>query len=209
MIIYYNDMDSRFLIYLDGKSKHFMKEQSRSTLLHTRDILSDLSHIEVRDIRISSYFIEIDLSIYDYNQNQLPNVILSRLDSIGSLLYYEDLSESETIITKDGKIEHAIFLFNIERFWKSHEVLEGIWKMSSGLEKQILNGLILIDAAFVHYQKNEIDVFISILKRSLKKLEDCQGMYYCLNLDEIKLVLLDQLSKNNYNTFKILTSRIQ
>lgn len=197
-------MDSRFLIYLDGKSKHFSKEQSRSTLLHIRDILSYLSHVEVRDVRISSYFIEIDLSIYNHDQIPLLKVILANLKSVSSLLFYEDLSESETSITKECKIDHAIFLFNMERFWKSHEVLEGIWKMSSGLEKQILNGLILIDAAFVHYQKNEIDVFISILKRSLKKLEDCQGVYYCVNLDEIKFVLLDQLYKNNYNTFKIM-----
>lgn len=199
-------MNLRFLIYLDGKSKHFTREQSRSTLLYTRNILSDLSHIEVRDIRISSYFIEIDLSVYDYNQNQLPKTVLSKLDSIGLLLYYEKLSESEMTVTKEDKIEHAIFLFNMERFWKSHEVLEGIWKMSSGLEKQILNGLILIAAAFVHYQKNEIDIFISILKRSLKKLEDCYGTYYCLNLDEIKLVVVNQLYKNNYNTFKIFTN---
>ena len=199
-------MNLRFLIYLDGKSKHFTREQSRSTLLYTRNILSDLSHIEVRDIRISSYFIEIDLSIYDYNQNQLPKTVLSKLDAISSLLYYEKLSESEITVTKEDKIEHAIFLFNMERFWKSHEVLEGIWKMSSGLEKQILNGLILIAAAFVHYQKNEIDIFISILKRSLKKLDDCYGIYYCLNLDEIKLVVVNQLYKNNYNTFKIFTN---
>ncbi len=204
-MIYYNIMDSRFLIYLDSKSKHFSKEQSRSILLHIRDILSYLSHVEVRDVRISSYFIEIDLSIYNHDQIPLLKVILDNLRSIGSLLFYEDLSESETSITKEGKIDHAIFLFNMERFWKSHEVLEGIWKMSSGLEKQILNGLILIDAAFVHYQKNEIDVFISILKRSLKKLEDCQGIYYCVNLDEIKFVLLDQIYKKNYNTFKIMT----
>ena len=198
-------MSSRFLIYLVSNSKHFFKEQSRSTLLHVRDTLSYLSDVEVRDVRISSYFIEIDVSIYNYDQFSLLSVILAKLKSIGSLLFYDDLSEPETSITKEGKIDHAIFLFNIERFWKSHEVLEGIWKESSGLEKQILNGLILIDAAFVHYQKNEIDVFISILRRALKKLEDCQGMYYHMNLDEIKLVLLDILYKNNYSTFKIRT----
>ena len=78
-------------------------------------------------------------------------------------------------LTKDNIIDHAIFLFNIERFWKSHEVLEGIWKESTGVEKRILNGIILIDAAFVHYQKNEIDIFVSILKRSLEKLHESCG----------------------------------
>lgn len=208
-MIYYSVMSSRFLIYLDGKSKHFSKEQSRSILLHIRDILSYISDVEVRDVRISSYFIEIDVSIYNFDQISLLKVILANLKSIDSLLFYDDFSESETSITKEGKIDHAIFLFNMELFWKSHEVLEGIWKESSGLEKQILNGLILLDAAFVHYQKNELDVFISILKRSLRKLEGCQGMYYHVNLDEIKFVLLDQLYKNNYSTFKIRTYYIK
>ena len=39
------------------------------------------------------------------------------------------------------------------------KVLEEIWKESTGAEKRILNGIILIDAAFVHYQKNEIAYF--------------------------------------------------
>ena len=64
--------------------------------------------------------------------------------------------------------------------------MEEIWKESTGIEKRILNGIILIDAAFVHYQKNEIDIFVSILKRSLEKLQESVGMFYSLNLDEIK-----------------------
>ena len=67
-------------------------------------------------------------------------------------------------------IDHAIFLFNIERFWKSHEVLEGIWKESLGIEKRILNGIILIDAAFVHYQKNEIRYFYFHIKAFIRKI---------------------------------------
>jgi hypothetical protein len=62
----------------------------------------------------------------------------------------------------------------------------------------------LIDAAFVHYQKNEFDVFISILKRSIEKLRGNLGMFYNLNLNEIKENLNNIIEKKNHPyTFKI------
>ena len=88
---------------------------------------------------------------------------------------------------------------NPMKFWKK------FGKSPSGVEKRILNGIILIDAAFVHYQKNEIDIFISILKRSLEKLQESVGMFYSLNLDEIKSNLNKIIKENYYHTFKILT----
>ena len=51
-----------------------------------------------------------------------------------------------------------------------HEVLEGLWKISTGGEKDLLNGIILVAAAMVHFQKNEIGIGISILKRAMVKL---------------------------------------
>ena len=160
--------------------------------------------MEVREVRISSYFIEIDLCASNFEQELLQNVISSRLSSVGSMLYCDDLSVSEHCLTKENVIGHAIFLFNIERFWKSHEVLEELWKESSGTEKRILNGIILINAAFVHYQKNELDIFVSILKRSLEKLSESLGKFYSIDLNQIKeeinKIIID---KNYYHNFKI------
>jgi predicted metal-dependent hydrolase len=115
----------------------------------------------------------------------------------------DDLSTINFGLNKEDVINHAIFLFNMERFWRSHEVLEGIWKESIGSEKRILNGIILINAAFVHYQKNEFDVFISILKRSAEKLREGLGIFYNLDLDEIKENLDNVIKKNHPGVFKI------
>jgi predicted metal-dependent hydrolase len=68
----------------------------------------------------------------------------------------------------------------------SHEVLEGVWKRSSGLEKDLLNGLILIAAALVHDQKNEKEICISILDRATRKLFGIHGKYYEIDMDLIK-----------------------
>lgn len=198
-------MNKRYMIYLNNKNKKYFPENSKYVLTYIRSILSDFSNIEVRDIRISSYFIEIDVSLYNFEQESIPNTIISRLNSVGALFLCDYLSEPKHSLSTQDVMDHAIFLFNIERFWKSHEVLEGIWKESLGAEKRILNGIILIDAAFVHFQKNEPDIFVSILKRSLDKFQESAGMFYNLNLDEIKNNVNNIISEKYYNTFKILT----
>lgn len=197
-------MNKRYLIYLDNKKKSFIPEDYKYLITHIRSLLQDFSMIEVREVRISSYFIEIDSSAYNFEQELFKNAISSRLSTVGSVLYCDDLSISEHCSAKKNVIDHAIFLFNIERFWKSHEVLEGIWKESTGTEKKILNGLILINAAFVHYQKNELDIFISILRRSLEKLSESLGKFYSLDLNQVKEEITKIIvGKNYYHNFKI------
>jgi predicted metal-dependent hydrolase len=198
------------MLYLHNKNKKFSKENCKDVLVHLRSLFSDFSSVEIRDVRISSYFVEVDLSLYDAgnpgptNAPQIPESVLSTFNTFSSVLNYDYLIETKHYLTKDDVLDNAIFLFNIERFWKSHEVLEGIWKESLGIEKRVLNGLILIDAAFVHFQKNEISVFISILKRSLEKLQESHGKFYNINLDELKNSLNKLIESNNYYTFKIM-----
>ena len=192
------------MVYINNKNRKYSTEDYKYVLAHVRSLLKDFSNVLVRDVRISSYFIEMDVSIYNTKEIFVSPIIIEKLNSVGSLLLCDDLSEPKFCLTKDCIVDHAIYLFNLERFWKSHEVLEGIWKESTGSEKRILNGIILIDAAFVHYQKNELDVFISILKRSLEKLRGNLGMFYNLNLNEIKENLNNIIEKKNHPyTFKI------
>ncbi|HYZ96752.1 MAG TPA: DUF309 domain-containing protein, partial [Nitrososphaeraceae archaeon] len=197
-------MDKRYMVYIDNKNRKYSTENYKDVLMHVRSLLKDFSNVLVRDVRISSYFIEMDVSIYNTKEIFVSPIIIEKLNSVGSLLLCDDLSEPKFCLTKDCIVDHAIYLFNLERFWKSHEVLEGLWKESTGSEKRILNGIILIDAAFVHYQKNELDVFISILKRSIEKLRGNLGMFYNLNLNEIKENLNNIIEKKNHPyTFKI------
>jgi uncharacterized protein len=197
-------MAKRYLIYLDNKKKSFIPDDYKYLIKHIQSLMEDFSMMEVREVRISSYFIEIDLSTYGFEQDLFQNAISSRLASVGSVLYCDDLSVSEHFSTKKNVLDHAVFLFNIERFWKSHEVLEGLWRESSGAEKRILNGIILINAAFVHYQKNELDIFISILKRSLEKLSESFGKFYSLDLNQIKEEVTKIIIDKNYcHNFKI------
>ncbi len=61
-------------------------------------------------------------------------------------------------------------MFNEERFWESHEVLEQVWREEEGPEREAIQSLILTCAAFVHYQKGETEVCLSVLRRARAKM---------------------------------------
>jgi len=59
-----------------------------------------------------------------------------------------------------------------------HEVLEDLWKVLKGSEKNLVQGLILAAAALVHAQKDEESVTWPMLQDALKRLEDQPKEYY-------------------------------
>jgi hypothetical protein len=81
--------------------------------------------------------------------------------------------------------------------------LEGIWKIASGSEKELLNGLILVAAAFVHDQKNEKEISLSILQRALIKLFSSSGTYYAINVDIIKEKIKNIIENKQISRFTI------
>ena len=182
----------RFMIYLNNQQfsavdANFILKKARKSV-GTHDVI-------VRDCRISKFFIELDISIS--KEEKIENIIYL-LKEISSLK--ELVEVKERIFKKKEAIERSIRLFNEEKYWWSHEVLEGIWKIASGSEKELLNGLILVAAAFVHDQKNEKEICLSILQRALTKLSSSSGTYYAINVDGIKekienIIRIKQISR--------------
>ena len=83
------------------------------------------------------------------------------------------------------------------------EVLEGVWKTIDGEEKQLDNGLILVDAGLVHYQKDEDETCISIFNRGLEKLQNSSGVYYKIDIDRVKSLVLEMIKTKQVSTFEI------
>ncbi len=110
----------------------------------------------VRDVRVANKHIEFDVSMERDREEQ----ILNRLREIAPLKRCVEIVEKD--MSRDESIEYARELFNAERYWEAHEVLEGIWKESNGDEKEVIQGIILLAAAFVHLQRGEEDVAYSI-----------------------------------------------
>lgn len=186
----------RYMVYLDNPQ--FVPIDADLILKKSRELTNSLDII-IRDCRIASDFIELDLSIEKKENIDKVFNLLKKISSIKEIIEVK-----ERHLSKEESIDRAVVLFNDEKYWWSHEALEMVWKEASGHEKQLLNGLILICAALVHFQKNENNICFSILERSMIKFLNVKDSnYYGINIDKIK-ILIRQILENK----KILKFRI-
>lgn len=186
----------RYMVYLDNPQ--FVPIDADLILKKSRELTNSLDII-IRDCRIASDFIELDLSI---EKKEIIDKILNLLKKISSIK--EIIEVKERHLSKEEAITRAIVFFNDEKYWWSHEALEMVWKEASGREKQLLNGLILICAALVHFQKNENNICFSILERSMIKFLNVKDSnYYGINIDKIKILIRQILENKKILKFKI------
>ena len=185
----------RYMLHLTNNSK-FSRKNAKIILRDSRDLSYGMNRI-LRDCRVSRKYIELDTSIPESHLDEL----IKKLSSIGKLDHAKHVIE-ETF-EKEEAVSLGISYFNEERFWECHEVLEGVWKTIDGDEKKLVNGLILVAAGLVHYQKDEDDTCISIFKRALEKLQNSKGTYHKIDIDRIKKLVTEMINSNEIFSFVI------
>lgn len=178
------------------KNSDYVPSDSHDLLLRAREITS-LMRITIRDMRVSRRYLEFDVSISKDRLDQL----IKKLEIIEPLDHAKHIIDEN--ITKEDAIEKGIDYFNDERFWECHEVLENAWKKSEGREKELVQGIILVAAALVHYQKNENDICLSIFNRALEKIGDTKGMYHKIDVDTLRNKVSSMLKNGKIETFTI------
>ena len=183
------------MLHLKNNSVYDRK-MAHDILLQSRDLAYGMNLI-LRDCRISKKYIELDTSV--------PQAFLEEL--IKKLSIIAPLDHAKHVIEETFEKEHAVSqgrsYFNDGRFWECHEVLEGVWKSIAGEEKYLVNGLILVAAGLVHYQKDEDDVCISIFNRALEKLHNANGKYHEIDVDRVKELITNMINEKEISTFKI------
>ena len=185
----------RYMVYL--KNEKYNPNDATSILSLSRNILHD-DKIIIRDVRVASHFLELDISIATSSGIEK---IKSKLSQIAPIIDIDRTIEKE--LNKRQCLELARELFNNEKYWKTHEVLEGIWKHTQGDERDLLNGIILIAAALVHYQKAELAICISIMKRALVKLNNSNGKYYDVDIDSLKREVTNMVKSSKVSNLRI------
>jgi hypothetical protein len=183
----------RFMLHL--KNSDYVPKDAKTILSNSRDLTYGMT-VNIRDCRISGKFIELDVSIHKSNLE----LLIEKLVSIGNIDNSRHIIEEE--IEKNQLIKDGIFYFNNERFWECHEALEGAWKQSIGDEKELIQGLILVAAALVHYQKDENTICLSVLGRALKKLHNKSGQYHQIDIDMIKQKTIKMIDEKKIFIFK-------
>jgi uncharacterized protein len=188
----------RYMLFLHNSS---YRPKDNLWLKNKARMLSSSSGITIRDTRVSSSYIEYDISTPD--DSEIVDVAYMLRD-IGP--YANSYQVIEKKREKIQAISEAMRFFNEEKYWIAHEILESVWKESTGVERELVGGIILVCAAFVHYQKDEDEVCISILGRALKKLTNTKETYHGIDIEEIKNQISDIVNKNKVELFKISQS---
>lgn len=107
------------------------------------------------------------------------------------------------LLSNSAAISDGVQLFNEERFWESHEVLEQPWRGLKGLEKDSIQAIILAAAAFVHYQKNEPEVCLSVLRRARTKIENSSSLVAIPFVDQLRRNIDSILDSGRIQLFKL------
>jgi hypothetical protein len=171
----------RYLVRLDNTQAYAPKDVK---ILQTkiREVLGSTD--KIGNLRISTTAIEFDLFEASSDLGRSRSLLE---DKISKVLTLRSLESRASTRPESELLREGIDLFNQERFWEAHEALEEIWHPATGVDRDIIQGLILTAAALVHYQKNETTVCVSILGRAKEKLG---------TLDEFKDVDIKHLRTN-------------
>lgn len=178
------------------KNSGYLPKDAPKLLSQVSELASGIECI-VRDMRVSSRYLEFDVSI----PKEFLDALVEKMANIGQLDHARHLIDEE--IAKEDAIEKGRYYFNYERFWECHEILESIWKKSYEGEKDLIQGIILVAAAFVHYQKNENEICLSIFKRAIEKIGNATGKYYKIDVDVFRNKILDMINSKKITPFMI------
>ena len=184
----------RYMLHL--KNSNYLPKDAPELLRKARSLASDIK-ATVRDTRVSTKYLEYDVST---EKKDLEDLV-SNLSPIGILDHAKHVTEED--IEKEQAIKDGISYFNDERFWECHEVLEGVWKSCQEGEKDLVQGIILVAAGLVHFQKNEDSVCLSIFNRALEKLSNAEGIYHEIDINKLCSQIDYMRKSEKISVFKI------
>jgi len=174
----------------------YSPKNSRELVHRARELCSTMKS-SIRIARVASTFLEFDVAVEKVDLD----ILVEKLSPIGKLVNARHVVEEET--KKEDGIKDGIFYFNNERFWESHEALEGVWKQCYGKEKELLQGLILVAVAFAHAQKNDDAIGIGVIRRAIEKLGGSPKQYHSIDVDRIRNKITDIQKTGMLTRFQI------
>jgi len=154
----------RYLVRLDNNQAYAPKDV-RLLEAKIRELLGSTD--KIGNLRVSTTAIELDLFAAPSDLGRTKSLLEGKISKVVTLRSLESRTSTRA---EDEALREGIDLFNQERFWEAHEVLEEIWHPATGVDRDTIQGLILTAAALVHYQKDEKSVCVSVLGRAKEKL---------------------------------------
>ena len=170
----------RYLIRLRNETV-FTEKDAHSLATKIRGLLA--SREAIGNLRVSSRAIEFDLFVED--KKELEERLRLLEQQIAKSVTVKLLDKVPKPMEKREVLREGVDLFNEERYWESHELLEQAWQPSRGVERDTVHGMILAAAALVHHQKDRDKVSLGMLERALVKL-DGQEVYEGIDIGRLR-----------------------
>ena len=148
----------------------------------------------------------VEFNIFADNEKELEEQKRLLTESSFKIVNVRLLDTPPKAVDKEEALEEGIQLFNEERFWESHEALEQAWHIANGVERDAIQSIILTAAAFVHYQKGEEEVCLSIMKRARAKMALVKA-YEVIDFEGLERNIDGILDSEKVQLFPLLTSR--
>ncbi len=102
----------------------------------------------------------------------------------------------------DARYAGYFALFNEQKFYEAHDVLENLWLADrKGPDGDFYKGLIQLAGAFVHLQKNRLRPAAALFKLTQANLEKYPEVHHRLNLMAVLLLIagwLRQLEREEF-----------
>jgi len=159
----------------------------------------------VKNMRVTELAIEFDL--YATEKAVKEGALAELSKEYGQILLDRDLTDEETkfpALYKDKvkTVKESVDLFNDQRYWECHEAMEQIWRRETNPnEKSVQQGMILAASALVHAQKDEDEICLGMIPRTLLKLDAwTEEMYYSLNVGTLRRSM-EEMLKNRKVTY--------
>jgi len=161
-------------------------------------------HYKLVSIRTSSNHIEI--LIHD----KLENIDVKAIETVikAKVLDYQKIEEKTNHRKKElpYSIKKFVEMFDQERFWEAHEILEEYWRNT---KDDCLRGLINLAAAFVKLQEQNLEGHIKIIRNTKKLLQECKGIKNGINYDCIKEENKKAFKEQRFPKISTCISRIE
>jgi hypothetical protein len=173
---------ARYLLRVANKDRYSPRDVQRvaETIRKILGSRENASHF-----RVSSDALEFN--IFAKNEKELDDRKRLLTQNLFKIVDLKLLDTPPKNVDKDVAFSEGMHFFNQERFWECHEALEQAWHVSKGVERDAIQSIILTAAAFVHYQKGEEEICLSILKRARAKL---------MSVKESNIIDMETLKKN-------------
>lgn len=173
---------------------------SKDSQLATVRTLAVSVGVESRNPKWTSYG-ALELDIFCPTKADF-DIFLSTLAPLAKLEFVKDLNVAPPHKAEPELLAEAQEYFNAERYWECHEVLEGVWRQKQGPEKRLLQGIILVCAAFVHHQKGEESVALGILRRASGQLDYPAKVYGGFSVPRLRQNVEEILRTGRFSNFR-------